>query len=122
MVTSFWYYMQNHEKWLVSKEKIFFTPFNKHNHEELQELQECVDELTKFYEYLIDHKNEDFIREYCTLKSNELYYVQCAYVRDPSRVLELARHAYTFYILIELVNQKYYSQSQSPIECNQLGD
>lgn len=98
------------------------STFAKLNDQDLQELQRDVDKYVEFYEDLLENMDKEFMLSFHGSTQKQLYIMRCAYEKDLSRPLDLTNLTCAFNIPINLMNEKYYNQSQSSRKGNQLHD
>lgn len=81
-----------------------------------------MDKYVEFYQDLLEDMDKEFMLKFHRSTQKQLYIMRCAYEKDPSHLLDLAGLTCAFNILIDLINDKYYNQLQSPTKGNQLDD
>lgn len=94
--------------------------FAKLNNQYIQKLQENVDRYVVLCEDMFENMNKKFMLRFHRATQKQLYIMMCAYERDPSHLFKFASQTCAFNILTNLINEKYYSQSQSPVEFDQV--
>lgn len=104
------------------KEITLGSPFAELNDQELQKLQENVDQYVEFCQNLLENMDKIFMLRFHGATQKQLYITMCAYEKDPNHLFEFASLTCALNILTDLTNEKYYNQSQSPTQCNQLDD
>ncbi len=105
---------------IVKNEIILGSPFEKINDQDLQELQKYVD--GELCQDLLENVDKEFMLRFHGTTQKQLYTIKCAHEKDPSHLFEFASQTCALNILADLINKKYYSQSQSPVKCDQLND
>ena len=93
--------------------------FAKLNDQDIQKLQRFLDKYIEFYQYLLENMVKESMFRFHRSTQKQLYIMGCSYEKDHNHLLDFVGLTCAFNILTDLINDKYYNQSQSPIKGNQ---